>query len=134
MSDLEIIKQACIRANPELLKPCFGCKVKLEVRGDDGIILQESPYHDDSDPQWIYYNYNLQKVYIKKFTDNEILGCPITLADVLLAIRALIHTEVIEPDLSIAIDDLVNQYWDLTKPLESQSEETLNFLAKLLHE
>lgn len=66
----------------------------------------------------------------------KILGRPITLADVLLALGRSIYCTIDQNNPSFFL--IMNKEsthpraeWDLTKPLEGQSEDTLNFLAQL---
>lgn len=59
---------------------------------------------------------------------------PITLSHVLIAIQKKFEypEKPYQPEISIAIDDLVNQLWNLHKSLADQDENVIDFLHKLL--
>lgn len=117
MTPYEIVKKACIEANPDILKLEFGCRVKINVCGKDmDVMIDESdvvPNGEDG----------------IKFSDSdcydctEILGREIRLADVLLALKR-------------GHSDVWGKYWNLKYDSLSwhrdNQPETVEFLAKLL--
>ncbi|MES2395063.1 MAG: hypothetical protein V4549_03630 [Bacteroidota bacterium] len=132
---IKAIEIACQKANPEIMEPRFGCRVKLKQNGNDGIILNEAY------GIWLYYNYDAQQIFVRNFEKDEILGREIQLADVLLAIA--------KENLWMAIDELGRFMdwegkhatynlikpiitWDLTKNLNGQKEEVVDFIFNLL--
>lgn len=119
-SNLEIIKEKVIEVVPEILEVKNGCLVK-----GGGIIWNDG----------LYFNYD-------EMTDNldidetEIIGRLIQLSDVLRALDLNSTDE--KTRLSASANYFRIDYkedsciWDLSKPLEEQSEEVLDFLVKLL--
>lgn len=171
---LETIRQACIKANPQILELGFGCELNVyygeDINKREAILLEKGEHIADSFPgggehQQDYVPY--EKVWLKEpyvdceqclDTDKdtnwvifEILGRPIRLADVLLAIQAGNWIEK-NRTWSISTSGLFFPYemvgagdewdkemngkrptWNLLKDrLEDQSDETLTFLAELL--
>lgn len=145
-TNLEIIKQACIKANPEIMELKLGCKALIYI---NSYLFAESIIVGKTESR-VYFTREgrsgvercriggddvnaLNCGYVKR-----IWGRPTTLADVLLALN---EKEKFKSNIrSMAINGgfyengkLIAQ-WDLTKSLEFQSEDTLNFLAQLLHE
>lgn len=57
---------------------------------------------------------------------------PVRLADVLLAIRSQVKYTSKIKDWNGASIHMLNNYWNLLKPLNEQSEECINFIYQLL--
>lgn len=131
-SNLEKIREKCIEANPSIMELKFGCETDYGViTGIDGVRLKL-----DCTERYV------SKGQVERGVA-KIIGRPIRLADVLLAV------DEIESGYSIGTDGRF-QYLDVdgnlewcTKPyavswnlkdnnLENQSEETLQFIADLL--
>lgn len=131
------IKEACIKANPEIVELKFGCEV---IRGSD--------FGGSPENVFIGNPYECKEVLGKSNkqvrnpwniddTDDllKILGRPIQLADVLLAIQnkklgqPVYKVGGIAKGGSLILDEV---HWKLTKPLEDQSEETLKFIAGII--
>lgn len=123
MTPYEIVKKACIEANPDILKLEFGCE------GD----------YDGNSVKWLRYgmdfnNVDGPNVHVWQMSngsrfvtpDNslvQILGREIRLADVLLAFKR-------------AHSDVWGKYWNLKHDSLSwhrdNKPETIEFLVKLL--
>lgn len=119
MTNLDKIKEACIKANPEIMELKVGCEV---MYGDD---LKEPCKVTLGNP-YIVENNEVFNPWNRDDTSDlfEILGRPIRLADVLLVIfQAQQQRETVKIVL----------FWNLKDDnLEHQSEETLAFIASLL--
>jgi hypothetical protein len=158
--NIEIIRRACIKANPDILKLEFGCRVSMTEntslqRTIQGTVTHFSMpneggrlinWHIKPDNKTKFENFG---EVIGGFTNNtEILGRPIRLADVLLAIQEAdtpmsIETSIIK-NLKNDPNNLYIYYrmmdgehvsfeWNLRKDnLHDQSPECLEFLANLL--
>jgi len=155
MTNLEIIRQACIKANPEINELKFGCELidknnqKAHIHGTDLVFASNGDFefyfisYDETVDKimlWdgengIYEKEHYQKDYEVDF---EVLGRPIRLSDVLLAIykkdNANKTNVYLESDGQFVINgNFATKYWDLKNDnLELQSENTIKFLANLL--
>lgn len=121
----QIVRDACIKANPSILNLEFGCEYESEFtyKGEHTIFrIPESGYPGKN---------------------NKIIGRPIRLADVLLAIWKKTPSNktkiTVESDGQFLVfNPLLNQRfakqtWNLLKDdLSQQSQETMEFLAGLL--
>lgn len=141
--NLEKIRKACISANPEILALKFGCKLQHKDYSDTIHI-----FLNIKECGWMQaiqlFNDFVVDIKLDKY---KVIGRPIQLADVLLAldkspdIKAVVsdkgHFRVLDNCLygqkivkagkgQIACD------WNLKKPLEEQSKETIDFIAGLL--
>ena len=146
MSNLQKIREACIKANSEIVELKFGCEVvrksgtdavgrKARSEGKEGIIV--SMYENFVGVLW-YGNENISQ----EFSENlEIIGRPIHLADVLLAIAHSIPApiEITEFQVGDRFKEFDDKVWSVVKRwewkddnLENQSEPTKQFIADLL--
>lgn len=151
---IQTIREACIRSNPEIMELVRGCRfnwnhdfwtVNCHRCGDDRVFAfscsgdAHDLVYENPDTVWEYKYRHFGKEEQEEF---EILGRPITLADVLLAIENQ-YEYIVAGDGHFLKINWYNElgemkyegtgvYWDLRKPLESQSPETLEWLAKLL--
>lgn len=149
MTNLETIRQACIKANPEIMELKFGCRIKTENMVKDYIKVICEPFKDSEKNEYIYatHGQTAEKIYLKPYkTENKIikiLGREIRLSDVLLALEKLNEDRKsywgIDSEGEFIkfkrydIDENSNIFWDLKNDnLELQSEETINFLVELL--
>lgn len=142
MTNLEIIRKACIAANPSILDLKFGCEVKNKKFGYTFFVS----FCDKENEVVVYcpkeFDNQFHHDSIEHFEAGkmEILGRPIRLADVLLAIA---HKD----KRRFCCDELGNilEYsregkifagevsWNLlADDLTAQSPETLAFFADLL--
>lgn len=133
MTNLEIIKSACVRVNPSIMELGFGCEL---LYGD---VRTRFMCHFDKEYYEIFPTVNGNNTVYH--TEIIILGRPIRLADVLLAIYrsgSVPHKEGTTTGENYwkAIVDVVanaKKGWNLLKDnLEDQSPETLQFIADLL--
>lgn len=135
-STLEIIREKVIEVVPEILELKFGCRVSItsEIDGERAEIVIDNSYEvNTAEKENLYQKEtgNTERIY-------EIIGRPIQLADVLRVIDK-IDTHCIRTDGDfLKFDEDYKRYisfgvwWDLSKPLEEQSEEVLEFLVQLL--
>lgn len=131
MTNLQTIRQACIKANPSILDLVFGCKVRLKD-GSCETITKWAQH--DRFPVFLVLGNGIE--YIESEIE-EILGRSIRLTDVLLAIKAykikLDFDTRSQPFLFITDWKEKTVIWNLLKDnLEDQSEETLEFISNLL--
>lgn len=140
---LEEVRQAVIRAVPEIVELKEGCVVLVgnakwphTIYGEeDGVYSAylNKPFPDEELKANAFYDCEFEKGAIGL----EILGAPIQLADVLRAME----------DPSIVIEAATGQFgsitpegvyigghpiWNLSKPLEDQLEEVVSFIHKIL--
>ena len=136
-TNLEIIREACIKANPEIMALEFGCEIKDFFEGT-GVVIGIQKYSNESDCYDVAY-YKIPEPIIDRSPKNlnwKILGRPIRLADVLLSITTNRHGakrgQFISDDINWEHDEVY--FWNLKQDdLRHQSEETLEFLASLLN-
>ena len=123
------IREACIKANPEIVELKFGCEVEITHKASDyfgrKLFVSEKP---DAFGVLSVTIPNFYSIAVSK-ENIEIIGRPIHLADVLLAIidknKLFKHTEQLLGTVAI--------HWKLENDnLENQSEETLKFIVELL--
>ena len=122
---LEAVRQAAIAANPEIVELTFGCITEhgiiAGIRYSDAIQAHQyamAPTRIDKIPE-----------LRSKEELGEIIGRPIRLADVILALRT---SNIHEDDWKEELCRLTNK-WDARKDsLDEQSEETISFLYELL--
>lgn len=120
----EKIKAACLKANPKLMELSFGCEVIMTINK-----YTSMPKTMKGLFCGIYSGQNNFAIVSKEdntmryLSDSEfeILGHEPTLQDILLATNAADCEE-----------ETVLNYYDLSKPVKDQSEETLQFIANLL--
>lgn len=142
--NLELIRQACITANPAIMELGFGCEVKYKNKVGifctfgNGNLKNPLPLNI-----LLRGNSVVTRGINKNDDDFEIFGRPIHLADVLFAVHKHGHSDKYK---YIAIDEhglfygrMPSQWrgekciWNfLNDDLNHQSEETIAFLASLL--
>lgn len=129
--NIDIIKKACIQANPSIMELGFGCRFFFKGNNNNECIALSSK-------EWKRLTFIISLPHLEPKIDSlnrkeliennelEILGRPIRLADVLLAYSKKEGWPVLELAQ-------IASMWSLTKDsLQEQSEETLSFLANLL--
>jgi len=128
MTKLQELKNKINEAVPEILELKFGCRIKSYCYPDTDIVIDDAIEIDSL----------VGGKYATHERDNiEILGRPITLEDVLVAIEK--QHEVI---LTVVKNDngthITNEFaevlrsWKWGKPLSQQPKETIGFLYNLL--
>ena len=130
------IREACIKANSEIVKLKFGCEVVIDWLGN-GVVhdMQKRFITDD-----LRDNGNGTVIEDSVCGDiEEIIGRPIRLADVLLAIDKYVKIGNLsdkEKDGGLSYLDFVSfiyDKWNLEdNNLQNQSPETIDFIHKLL--
>jgi hypothetical protein len=142
---LEDIRKACVAVNGDITKLQFGCKVIIKDLDENSEYGSVSLHQDiiiadnlaEEDGFWeLQCKSNTYECYTSGF---EIIGRPITLADVLLAIAETEYCSFLQIGLTTADKVLLTAkggifaYWNLLKTLDGQSEETVAFIHSLLH-
>lgn len=150
---IEDIRKACIKANPEIVELKFGCNVKryatpeidtlvrifTDTKGGFGVWLIRQEPHD--------YDTTFRFLATREEVESwQIIGRPIRLADVLLAITqseknwnneeyGCVGLEIQEDrnEAELETNEKGWAKWNLLKDnLEDQSEPTIDFLWSLL--
>lgn len=143
--NLQLVREACIAANPEIVSKKFGCIVLLKPTRRGVLYSHKFPskrfWKNDDCNRWETENGWIDDTEMNSLIineDAEIIGHPIRLADVLLAIKSSSKCDTYwEYE---AIKDVVwgksmhgEHPWNLRRDnLEEQSDECLQFLAGLL--
>lgn len=160
--NINTIRRECIKANPEIMELKLGCNIKMfgDSKSEAVILYPHSPEINspfctvlctNGDPTKSFNgNYIMHEVDVSSYEGWKILGRPIRLADVLLAISHqsyFIGTSIREGygcwyktekdengDWNSELIGCPEIYsWNLrTDSLTEQSDETLQFLADLL--
>lgn len=133
-NNYEIIKAACIEANPKLLEPTFGCKLIYEDQEvficdrDKGRIGVVTEWNDRRTDCFILQLEDIEEGLYR------ILGHPIQLSDVLAAINSSKQILEINSIGGFRIDgkSVALPRYDLFESVQNQDEQTLQFLAELL--
>lgn len=134
MNNLKFVKDKIIEAVPEIMELKFGCEI-LHKPSQKTFL-----YHSTTDKKDSYNLIADQPIFGSDWpiTDLEILGRPIQLADVILAIQekpyVVFVTLTKEGDLIVSFMEAtpVHLAWNLSKDLSGQSPETIDFLYNLL--
>ena len=121
--DIETIRKACIEANPSIMELGFGC-----------IILIGNKYRTIFKvmPEHVYIDKSLYGSWtVPRESGFETIGRNITLSDCLLALRI---DEIDSPEMLDALNiETICLMWNKHEDrLESQSDDTLSALARLL--
>lgn len=146
MNQIEKIRKACIKANPGIVELKFGCVIKshniheLPPVCDPIVMKTDNGRYVVSSKQ-----YGVVGDYAEK--DFEIIGRPIRVADVLVALKGYGHYisigwsiregygcwYVYEDETGGFVAKAEQMAWNLREDdLERQSEECLDFIASLL--
>jgi len=141
MDNLQKIKDACIKANPEIMELKFGCVYQNSKFDYIATItgFSDEQYH-------IELNRGGKSVENKstmeeKADDYIILGRPIRLADVLLTLEDILMSVSVTNKVDYGkasfilepVGSMKHFMWNLKDDnLEHQSEETINCIANLL--
>ncbi len=141
---IETIRKACIKANPSITELKFGCRFFFKENNSPCVYLntwKSYTYFMYGHPATPYLSHSIKTGEFEEIP-LEIIGRPITLADVLLAISRSSNGRgyAVESDGTFMYSEdiyrnhWVSEYerWNLTKPLEQQSPNCLEFIANLL--
>lgn len=135
MNNLQTLKNRIVAVVPEIMELKFGCELYHGIatfyldmnRNGEIWVLQDNQV-------------KLKNWFIK---DIQILGRPITLADVLRAIGnmlIIVDSEGNFYKMQMKLSDKLPKLgshlgtWDLTKDLDGQSEDTIEFLLEIIPE
>lgn len=156
MTNLSKLRAAIIEAVPEIVELKPGCQVMLGDY-DNGVVvaeigichrhktwagcqnyegLEECEYDDGVHIAFVSdEGYSTIDKKTSDIADYNILGRPITLADVLRAVgmKKSIYLKTLGEQLRL-VDESGGEleWWDLTKNLDDQSPETIDFLTSVL--
>lgn len=140
------VKEAIIRAVPSVMDLKFGCRFFFKGNNNGVIALTDKRWKRF---QFFYQLRELEPIhdslrYDDIVKDIEIIGRPITIADVLIAIEKSdneIFLNYANGGIAIRYNDYrtkngINKsaVWDLSQDFDHQSEETYDFLWSLLCE
>jgi len=127
---IEQIRQACIKVNPSILDLKFGCRIKNKITGDINTVIDGNVFGG----KILHWNWNINEARILTIEEIEILGRDITLEDILMAIKSKNTPMSIDVNgyFFIVSADLSNKHWHLTKSLQDQSDECIEFIFNLL--
>lgn len=124
---IQAIRAACIKANPEIVELKFGCEIELYDVKQKVISYKRNNWRLTTDKSDCKMDASELK---EKVT---ILGRPIRLADVLLAIPRSIRERMEINHSAFGIYSQGHEFWNLLKDdLSLQTPETLSFIADLL--
>ena len=132
---LSIIKQACVEANPSIMDLKFGCRVFVQNYIMSVFILEDrrgQTHVEETQYVLDFVGFGTHAESLVQFNEKhitEILGRPITLSDILLAICKT--GEVFSVDSRGWLNNQEVQ-WDMLKPLHEQELPTLLFIAGIL--
>ena len=137
MNNLQETREAIIKAVPEIVELKEGCRAIIGDIKHPLVLLHNRDSENVSD--WLTKDRSAI-ISTPPAKIKEIIGRPITLADVLVALEsATTRTINLNPYgelLTIAYYDQIDKYhythWNLSKDLSKQSPETINFLHSLL--
>lgn len=132
--NLEAVRRACIEANPEIVELKFGCGIEYGKQLPSYCLYGGVVSSGDI---VLYLYTQCESIRVSKYQFRlfgEVLGRPIRLADVLLAVRRVrLEIDNIPDHLSMGVSNVGWRTWNLRKDsLEDQAEETVAFLATLL--
>lgn len=131
--NIEIIRKACIQANPDILKLEFGCEVELnkEAKSERMTVVK---LLGKTGEYVVTYQDGTQGLYQPE--ELKIIGRPIRLADVLLVINRehdYFMPHVLREELYFHYKRDGGFAWHLVHDdLTLQSDETLEFLINIL--
>lgn len=119
------ITEKCHEANPKLRELSFGCKTKWRD--------EEYAYISDGMAgEYTLWNARCSAVFASP-SQVTILGHPITLPDVLMAIDSTIGMwSIDEYENMPETEALLRIHWNLLEPLTGQSDETITFIHNLI--
>lgn len=122
-NNLEVIRRACVKVNPEIVERKFGCLVEYMPKTHVGVYTGLG-----SDPAVVIFPWGVETIEDKflKYTAR-----PIRLADVLLAQNEKLPFIGAGRGYVGKMTDTV-LIWNLQETLENQKPEVWSFLADLL--
>ena len=116
MTNLQIVREAVIKAVPEVMEPALrkGVLCLVSNHGERYVTSYDVAVHDDA----------LELL--------QVIGRPITLSDVLIALKSW-HDKQDPFEIGnwTELQGTVCDHWNLHKTLNDQPDETLAFLAPL---
>jgi len=127
-TNLELIRQKCIEANPEIVELKFGCIVLDENGIQEHVIYSVEEFMTGN----LKVKLDATAVLIRADELKCIIGSPIRFGDVLLTLEKNLRPSLQLEKYWQTVHALI-AFWNLRKDdLNEQSEETLDFIASLL--
>ena len=136
MNKLKQVEDKIKELVPEIMELKFGCEIQFEIPLMRAIWTSRIIDYLSTDDK-IYVDHGKTMEVIPRMYIKKILGRPITLEDVLIAIHKLIdidkisHSDGYEYIVDLCYREQPNT-WQLSKSISEQSPETINFLHKIL--
>lgn len=142
---LDLIRQKAIEANPDILDLKFGCEIERPDHARHYRVIEDIGWGNNQKRVWVNsvpfgaMDMPFERAKNALLNGDEewkIIGRPIRLADVLLALNN--HKSVREPDkhewqIYGLCNDAFPRSWNLRKDdLSEQSDECISFLYELL--
>ncbi|MBM7488095.1 hypothetical protein ACVWWI_006354 [Bradyrhizobium sp. USDA 3686] len=134
---IEAVRAACIKATPEIVELKFGCDIRFALT-DGGGSLATVLFSYDGDyvtASYAKFHENKAGTVSRHLNKIEIIGRPIRLADVLLAMGKPVKYMTPSGLIGTIHKDVVRviSLWNLrTDGLEQQSDQTIAFISSLL--
>lgn len=148
MNKLQFIREKCIDANPEIVELKFGCELyhhnyhknakiyEVRATGNGDIVRYDTDkghsFYSDEVAEGKIGRNGLKEIWI-------IIGRPITLSDVLLAMgktnneqRVSMRTDGTIVFVNVITEQTENCRWNLKETFENQSKETISFIYGIL--
>lgn len=130
------IRAACIAANPSITDLVFGCRIKDWKKGEAIIVGVEKYSNGESDCYYQFYNKIPHPIMeLSPYHNWEIIGRPIRLADVLLAVTQIPRIKMFSQAVIMGAEEprKIAEIWDLRNDdLTKQSPKTIDFIHNLL--
>lgn len=131
---IEAVRRACVRANPEIVELKFGCDI-VDENKHRYTFLHFSPM------QLAAMDFTTANVFdgevvrgiTFRISKTKIIGRPVRLADVLLAIEKK-DAGYGEEEWMLNRMMFGSDKWNLLKDMEDQSDETLEFISRMLND
>ncbi len=131
---IEEIRKACIEANPEIVELEFGCLFQIKgAKYPQPIIGIKWKENEDTGIDEIDYFRDIYGGKVGYTNSIEIIGRPIRLADILLAIEVKLENRKDNEILKMEEFQHVTSNWILSQEnLEKQKEYLISFIHNVL--
>ena len=133
---IKIIREACIKANPEIVELKFGCEVKKDGEVYTVTIVKDTgTFKNTLEDYLLCVSKSGQAAALEKWVRIEIIGRPIRLPDILLVIPEKFGWAVMGKKYCFFSENGTPICdWNLKDDnLEHQSPETIKFINDILH-
>ena len=131
MTKLQKLKKEIQKAVPEIMKWNVGCKVEEIKTKDISTLIRKDNRYQTFD--LLVEGNDIVHWYHEKRETLKVLGRPITLEDVLVALKLDVESKSnLKRKYSETTILCLSKKWQLNTPLDQQSEKTIDFLHELL--